>query len=120
MKAFEFIDLLLRQALGRVQGCQCDEGCLECVASPVCKERNEVTSKAGSEAILKSLLNIEIDVDALPMGPEGLAPAGVETVVLAQPVPPRDRRALRVVDEREATEGLSESQSGVSPEAGRA
>ena len=94
-KAFEFIDLLLMQALERVVGCGCLSGCPECVASEFCKEANEVMSKAGSEVILKSLLNIEIDVDALPMGPEEFSPAGVETVVLAQPVLPRDKRLLQ-------------------------
>ncbi|KAI1176939.1 hypothetical protein F4777DRAFT_544025 [Nemania sp. FL0916] len=85
-KAFEFIDVLLVQALERVQHCHCESGCPECVCSELCKEANEVMSKAGSSVILKTLLNMEIDVDALPMGPEELSPAGIETVVLAKPV----------------------------------
>lgn len=100
-KAFEHVDLLLRQALERVQACHCPSGCPECVASEFCKHANEVMSKAGSEVVLKSLLNMPIDVDALPMGPEEgwTGPVElVETVVLATPVPPRDRRALRLVD----------------------
>ena len=48
-------------------------------------------SKAGSSVILKALLNMEIDVDALPMGPEEGSPSGIETVVLAKPVPSRGR-----------------------------
>ncbi|KAK3352360.1 hypothetical protein B0T25DRAFT_580296 [Lasiosphaeria hispida] len=96
-KAFEFIDVLLRQAVERVAACRCQRGCVECVASELCKEANEVMSKAGSEVILKSLLSMEIDVDSLPMGPEELSPAGIETVVLAKPVPPRNRKELRVV-----------------------
>ncbi|KAL3418288.1 DEAD/DEAH box helicase [Phlyctema vagabunda] len=90
-KAFEFIDLLLIQALRRVEACHCYEGCLECVNSDLCHHANEVMSKAGSEVILKSLLNREIDIDALPMGPEDISPAGIETVVLAQPILPRGR-----------------------------
>ncbi|KAG4440165.1 hypothetical protein IFR05_004374 [Cadophora sp. M221] len=90
-KAFEFIDLLLKQAVRRIEACHCYEGCQECVTSEQCKHANEVMSKAGSEVILKSLLNMEIDVDALPMGPEDLSPAGVETVVLAKPVLPKGR-----------------------------
>lgn len=86
-KAFEFVDMLLRQALGRVTGCRCQEGCVECVASELCKEANGVMSKAGCEVILKGLLDEEIDVEALPMGPEEWSPAGVETVVLASTVP---------------------------------
>ncbi|KUI56859.1 Putative ATP-dependent helicase HRQ1 [Cytospora mali] len=69
-KAFEFVDLLLRQAVERVEACLCASGCPECVTSEFCKEANEVMSKAGCEVILKSLLGLEIDVDALPMGPE--------------------------------------------------
>jgi DEAD/DEAH box helicase domain-containing protein len=38
----------------------------------MCKHANEVMSKAGGEVILRSLLNMEIDVDSLPMGPEDL------------------------------------------------
>ncbi|KAI9054914.1 hypothetical protein LZ554_002058 [Drepanopeziza brunnea f. sp. 'monogermtubi'] len=90
-KAFEFIDLLLKQAVRRVEACHCYEGCQECVTSEQCKHANEVMSKAGSEVILKSLLNMEIDIDALPMGPEELSPAGIETVVLAKPVLPKGR-----------------------------
>jgi len=93
-KAFEFVDLLLRQALGRVLGCRCEGGCVECCASEMCKEMNEVMSKAGCEVILKALLDEEIDVEALPMGPEEGSPAGVETVVLASTVPARDGRGL--------------------------
>ena len=85
-KAFEFIDLLLKQAMRRVESCHCHEGCVECVASDLCKDANEVMSKAGCEIILKSLLGMEIDIESLPMGPEGLAPAGIETVVLAKEV----------------------------------
>lgn len=102
-KAFEFVDVLLRQALARIQACCCSSGCPECVASEFCKHANEVMSKAGAEVVLKSLLGVAIDVDALPMGPEegwgGGRAAGalIETVVLATPVPPRNRQALRLV-----------------------
>ncbi|KAF3055686.1 putative ATP-dependent helicase HRQ1 [Daldinia childiae] len=91
-KAFEFIDMLLVQALERVQHCHCQTGCPECVCSEFCKEANEVMSKAGSAVIIKALLNMEIDVEALPMGPEDMSPVGIETVVLAKPVPSRGRR----------------------------
>ena len=95
-RAFAFVDALLRQALDRVGACPCAAGCLECVASPNCHEGNTVMSKAGCEVVLKTLLGVPVDVDALPMGPEDGCPAGVETVVMALPVPPRDRTALRV------------------------
>ncbi|TLD31185.1 hypothetical protein PspLS_02849 [Pyricularia sp. CBS 133598] len=92
IKAFEHVDMLLQQAVARVEGCGCMGGCLECVASETCKQHNAVMSKAGAEVVLKSLLGLEIDVDSLPMGPEDNSPAGVETIVLAKPVPPRDVR----------------------------
>ncbi|KAL8381210.1 hypothetical protein RB595_005476 [Gaeumannomyces hyphopodioides] len=94
-KAFEFVDLLLRQALARVEACLCEGGCLECVASEVCKESNAVMSKAGSGVVLRKLLGLDIDVDALPMGPEESSPAGIETIVLAEPVPERTPGLLR-------------------------
>jgi DEAD/DEAH box helicase domain-containing protein len=93
-KAFEFIDLLLVQALDRVQHCHCESGCPECVCSELCKEANEVMSKAGSSVILQALLNMDIDIDALPMGPEEMSPAGIETVVLAKPIPTRGKPAV--------------------------
>jgi DEAD/DEAH box helicase domain-containing protein len=97
-KAFEFIDLLLKQAIRRVEACHCHEGCLECVASENCKHANEVMSKAGSEVILRCLLDMEIDIEALPMGPEEHSPAGIETVILAETVKPRAGRRVEVVE----------------------
>ncbi|KAI1815356.1 hypothetical protein GGS20DRAFT_341718 [Poronia punctata] len=102
-KAFEFVDVLLVQALERVQHCLCESGCPECVCSELCKEANEVMSKAGSSVVLKALLNMPIDVDALPMGPEGMSPSGVETVVLAEPVLVRNKLVDGVeIDQSEA------------------
>ncbi|KAF5531926.1 DEAD DEAH box helicase [Fusarium mexicanum] len=88
-KAFDHVDQLLRDALKRVEDCHCERGCVECVASELCKQANEVMSKAGSQVILKTLLNVEIDMESLPMGPESNIPIGTETVVLAEPVPYR-------------------------------
>ncbi|KAG6013684.1 hypothetical protein E4U54_006446 [Claviceps lovelessii] len=88
-KAFDHIDHLLQMALRRVEACTCQLGCIECVASTLCKQSNEVMSKAGCRVIIRSLLDLEIDIDGLPMGPENLSPIGVETIILAQPVPVR-------------------------------
>ena len=99
-KAFEFIDLLLKQACDRVEACYCTEGCLECCCSERCREANVVMSKAGAEVILKSLLNREFDVDALPWGPEDeRVPAGIETVVLASEVRAKPGAIVRVEGE---------------------
>ena len=99
-KAFEFIDLLLEQAVERVGNCHCMEGCVECVCSELCKEKNMVTSKAGSEVILKCLLGRqdEIDIDGLPWGDDEMAPAGIETVVEASEVRPAPGKNIRIVD----------------------
>lgn len=96
-KAFEFVDLLLRQACERVLKCHCTEGCLECCASERCKDANRIMSKVGSEVILKSLLNMEIDVDALPWGEEDV-PEGIETVVIAEEVRPKRGHRVEVVE----------------------
>ena len=85
-KAFEFVDLLIVRAVERVLACHCDGGCTECICDERCKEKNMVMSKAGAEVILKSLIGMEIDIDALPMGEEEAVPAGVETVVFATEV----------------------------------
>ncbi|KAL2159810.1 hypothetical protein VTH06DRAFT_1943 [Thermothelomyces fergusii] len=90
-RAFGFVDTLLRRALARVDACACAAGCVECCASELCAERNEVLSKAGGAVVLRALLDEEIDVDALPMGPEedggGGGGGGIETIVLAPAVP---------------------------------
>ena len=81
-KAFDFVDLLLQQAVERVDSCSCNDGCPECeipvvanidapgINSPVCSEGNIVTSKLGAAIILKSLLNLSVDLEALPFGDE--------------------------------------------------
>ncbi|OBT45434.1 hypothetical protein VE00_04595 [Pseudogymnoascus sp. WSF 3629] len=111
-KAFEFVDMLLRQAIQRVEACHCYDGCVECVNSEFCKHANEVMSKAGSQVILKSLLNIEIDVDSLPMGPEQFSPSGIETVVLAEQILPRGRRITE--ESSSAVSGMESSVPGKS------
>ncbi|EPS45963.1 hypothetical protein H072_50 [Dactylellina haptotyla CBS 200.50] len=88
-KAFEFIDRLLKMALDRIEACPCQDGCPECVASENCKEANAVISKIGSVVVLKSLLNIAIDLDSIPEAQDEIAPAGIETVVVADEVAPR-------------------------------
>ena len=58
-------------------------------------------SKAGSEVILKSLLGreAEIDIDALPWGPDDeRAPAGIETVVAAEEIRPARGKMVEVVE----------------------
>ena len=58
-----------------------------------------VMSKAGSEVILKCLLGKErdIDLDALPWGPDEKTPAGIETVVAAETIRPARGKILEEV-----------------------
>lgn len=100
-KAFDHIDRLLRVALQRVEACRCQRGCTGCVASEMCKQANEVMSKAGSRVVLRSLLNLDIKVEELPMGPENHSPAGIETVVPAQKVPVARGQGVRRAGEGE-------------------
>ncbi|WEW59330.1 ATP-dependent 3'-5' DNA helicase [Emydomyces testavorans] len=69
-KAFEFVDSLLCRAVARIESCACNtpRGCVECVCDEQCPELSVVTSKAGAGVVLKTLLGMEIDVDALPWG----------------------------------------------------
>lgn len=105
LKAFEFIDSLLRRAVARIENCNCvtPQGCVECVCDERCKERNVVMSKAGAMVVLKCLLGWEIDVDALPWGEDfegdegGREIAGgYETVVVAKEVRGRVGSQVRV------------------------
>ena len=108
-KAFEFVDLLLERACQRVGLCHCQEGCLECVHGESCKEQNMVMSKAGSEVILKTLLGREdeIDIEALPWGPEEEStPAGIETVVAASEVRPARGTRLEVIEVKRERGGI--------------
>ncbi|EEH38843.1 DEAD/DEAH box helicase [Paracoccidioides lutzii Pb01] len=127
-KAFEFIDSLLRRALGRLEACQCTspQGCIECVCDERCKELNVVMSKAGAGVVLKCLLGIEVNVDALPWGEDVLGAAGaasrdqewlssqegkelaggLETIVEAVEVSARPGMVARVYGEEESERGL--------------
>lgn len=105
-KAFEFVDILLERAVERVGACHCAEGCTECICDERCKEKNMIMSKAGAEVVLKSLLGMFIDVDALPEGDEERVPAGVETIVGAVEVMGRGGRRIDESDyvKRERTD----------------
>ncbi|PTD12312.1 ATP-dependent helicase HRQ1 [Fusarium culmorum] len=114
-KAFDHVDQLLRDALKRVENCRCERGCVECVASEQCKQANEVMSKAGSQVILKTLLNVEVDMDSLPMGPEMNIPMGTETVVLAEPVPYRAKEPVFENGINNRAAAFEESEEGAKP-----
>ncbi|KAL1981173.1 hypothetical protein VTN96DRAFT_3020 [Rasamsonia emersonii] len=107
-KAFEFVDLLLRRAVARIEACTCitPQGCMECVCDERCKEQNVVMSKAGAGVVLRCLLGWEVDIDALPWGEDfegeeggGELAGGLETIVEAQEVPGRAGGTVKVFKE---------------------
>jgi len=62
----------------------CVSGLSAGITSSVCREGNVVSSKIGAGVILKSFLNMEIDVDNLPEGnEEGIS---IETVIAVNDV----------------------------------
>ncbi|ODQ81778.1 hypothetical protein BABINDRAFT_170429 [Babjeviella inositovora NRRL Y-12698] len=73
-KAFEHIDEILDQALKRVEECPCETGCIECVATPYCKENSLVLSKLGALIILYVITGREFDLASIPDGPEANLP----------------------------------------------
>ncbi|KAL7821140.1 P-loop containing nucleoside triphosphate hydrolase protein [Trichoderma gracile] len=85
-KAFDHIDHLLERALKRVEECCCQQGCVECVASEVCKESNEVISKAGCLVILRSLVGVDIQREELQPGPGEMC-LGIDTIAPATVIP---------------------------------
>ena len=55
------------------------------VLTPYCKENNKVASKLGAQIILRSILGLPIDVDAIP-STEDSQPHAQNTIVEADPV----------------------------------
>ncbi|KAF8475426.1 P-loop containing nucleoside triphosphate hydrolase protein [Gautieria morchelliformis] len=82
-KAFDHVSSLVHQAFETVESCPCEEGCVKCVDSPACRERNDVSSKIGAQVILRGVLGLAIDLGAIPDVDPDLVP---ETVVEAETV----------------------------------
>ncbi|PON21237.1 DEAD/DEAH box helicase [Trichoderma gamsii] len=86
-KAFDHIDHLLERALKRVEECSCQQGCVECVASEICKYSNEVISKVGCLIILRSLLGADIRLNNLQLDYNSrLSSTDIITVTVPVPV----------------------------------
>ena len=105
-KAFEFVDLLLRRAVTRIEACSCvtPQGCMECVCDERCKEQNIVMSKAGAGVILRCLLGWNVDIDALPWGEvfeneDGIRElaGGLETIIEAREIPGRAGSTVQTI-----------------------
>lgn len=73
---------LVHSALEAIQSCNCVDGCINCgllfrylgillirtkgIDGPYCKEGNEVSSKVGAQVIIRGLLGMPVNIDALP------------------------------------------------------
>jgi DEAD/DEAH box helicase domain-containing protein len=59
--AWEVVHKAVREAREKVEGCGCDEGCLECCLGERCKEGNAVSSKVGAAVVLRWLLGMGVE-----------------------------------------------------------
>ncbi|KAG9125889.1 hypothetical protein FRC07_005747 [Ceratobasidium sp. 392] len=82
-KAFDHVSTLLWDASKKMEECSCEDGCPSCIRGMKCSQGNIVCSKIGASLILKSLLDIEIDVDTVPNFGVSDVP---DTIVEAEPV----------------------------------
>lgn len=65
------------------------------IDSPACRESNEVSSKLGAQVILRGVLGLTIDLDAIPdIDPDSIP----ETVVEAESVQEIDGVEVEVYD----------------------
>jgi len=93
-RAFDYISGLVHQAFETVESCACREGCARCVQSSTCKESNIVSSKLGARVVLRGLLNLPMEEDAIPRDENGIT----DTVVDADPVGVAPGVVLETVD----------------------
>ncbi|KAF8580679.1 P-loop containing nucleoside triphosphate hydrolase protein [Ramaria rubella] len=78
-KAFDHVSNLVHDALETVERCPCDDGCVRCIDSPACKEGNEVSSKLGAQVVLRGILGMATNLDAIPdVDPESVPGTIVE------------------------------------------
>ncbi|KAJ3835906.1 DEAD/H helicase [Lentinula raphanica] len=95
-KAFEHVSDILHKARSTVENCECEQGCAKCVLSPSCKEGNIVSSKAGALAILKAILNTEINPDDIPFETDERALHGHDSIISVSPVHTRTAQCISV------------------------
>ncbi|KAF9456135.1 P-loop containing nucleoside triphosphate hydrolase protein [Collybia nuda] len=66
-RAFENVYDILSKACDTILSCDCENGCVQCVQSPSCKEGNVVCSKLGALLVLKGILGIYIDAQSVSL-----------------------------------------------------
>ncbi|KAI5124321.1 hypothetical protein M0805_008928 [Coniferiporia weirii] len=81
-KAFDHVSDLLHDAFETIESCGCLDGCAECIRSSYCKEGNIVSSKIGAQIVIRGILGLPIDIDAIP----DAAQIGADSIVEAEPV----------------------------------
>ncbi|KAF9070382.1 P-loop containing nucleoside triphosphate hydrolase protein [Rhodocollybia butyracea] len=96
VKAFEHVSDILHKACIAIKNCDCKEGCTKCILSPLCKEGNTVSSKAGALVILKAILNEPIDPDKIPYEADEKKLKGHDSIVSASPVHTKTAQKLVV------------------------
>ncbi|KAG9018344.1 hypothetical protein FRB93_000047 [Tulasnella sp. JGI-2019a] len=74
---------MLTQALERLEACECESGCPSCIEDSECKEGNLVASKTGAKLVLRAILDLPIDENAIPDVDPRLAGAVLETIMEA-------------------------------------
>ncbi|KAG9006140.1 hypothetical protein FRB94_000965, partial [Tulasnella sp. JGI-2019a] len=82
-KAFDHTSDMLTQALERLEACECESGCPSCIEDSECKEGNLVASKTGAKLVLRAILDLPIDENAIPDVDPRLAGAVLETIMEA-------------------------------------
>ncbi|KAL1758264.1 hypothetical protein FB107DRAFT_207459 [Schizophyllum commune] len=83
-KAFDNVQDIFQKAADAIASCNCEEGCIKCIASTACKEKNEVHSKIGALVIIRDILGQLIDVKDIP--DQQPSRGHVDSIVVAHPV----------------------------------
>jgi DEAD/DEAH box helicase domain-containing protein len=102
LKAFEYIHILLKQAIDRVTKCKCSKGCPSCTTSSLCS--GQVMDKVGAGVILRMLAGEEIDEATIPEGEEPDAERAGWTVSVAAEVRSADQRRVEPLQDTTAAE----------------
>ncbi|KAI5835646.1 P-loop containing nucleoside triphosphate hydrolase protein [Schizophyllum commune Tattone D] len=83
-KAFDNVQDIFQKAAAAIASCNCEEGCIKCIASTACKEKNEVHSKIGALVIIRDILGQLTDIEHIP--DQKPSRGHVDSIVVAHPV----------------------------------
>lgn len=101
-KAFEHINKILLTAFQRIDNCQCQWGCPNCVTASFCKEGLVVMSKPAAYIILGNLIGKSLSdlLQAVPDGPEANLPNITIETVKSSSSAIKMSRSVKVVNEK--------------------